>query len=147
MPPPTSPEPGAEDTSARPSRRRRRLLLLILCVGLGLRILAAGYSGDIKRDGAFYAELGAHLTQGDVAGVFHPKSTPVYPFLLGLVHFLVPDLELCGLIVSVVAGTLTILAVYWLGRMLFDERLGLLAAGLCAIHPYLVMPAREVSSQ
>jgi len=141
MPPPPPSEADAEDTSARPSpgrRRRRRLLLLILCLGLGLRILAAGYSGDIKRDGAFYAELGSHLTQGDLAGIFHPKSTPLYPFLIGLVHFLVADLELSGLIVSVIAGTLTILAVYWLGKMLFDERIALLAAGLCAVHPYLV---------
>jgi len=101
-------------------------------------VLAAGYSGAVKRDGAFYAELGSQLTGGNVADIFHPKSTPLYPFLIGLVHLAVDDLELCGLMVSVAAGTLTILAVYWLGRMLFDQRVALLSAFLCAIHPFLV---------
>jgi len=137
MPPPGSLQPtGAAASSG--GQRLRRWLLLCLCVGLGLRVLAAGYGGPIKRDGAFYAELGSHLAQGDLAQTFHPKSTPLFPFLLGLVHLVVDDLELSGQIVSVLASTLTIIVVYWLGKLLFDERAGILAATLATIHPFLV---------
>ena len=139
--------PGRPAGSLLRSRSRRRWLLLLVVGGLGLRILAAGYRGSISRDGAFYGELGARLSQGDLPGLFHPKSTPLYPFLLGLVHLLGPDRELSGLIVSVAAGTLTILAAYWFTRMLFGRRTGLVAAALTAFHPYLVRCSGQVMTE
>jgi 4-amino-4-deoxy-L-arabinose transferase-like glycosyltransferase len=139
--------PGWPEGGLLRSRSHRRWLLLLVVGGLGLRVLAAGYGGAISRDGAFYAELGARLSQGDLPGLFHPKSTPLYPFLIGLVHLVVPDRELSGLIVSVAVGTLTILAAYWLTRMLFGRRTGLVVAALTAFHPYLVRCSGEVMTE
>ncbi len=59
---------------------------------------------------------------------------PLYPFLSGIIGN--------AWISAALFGWLAIFPVFWLGRSLWDEETGLFAAGIMAIHPYVVWFAR-----
>jgi hypothetical protein len=60
---------------------------------------------------------------------------PLYTILATGANFLIHDLETSAKLVSMIAGVLGILPIYWLSRRLFNHRTGLYAAILYTISP------------
>ena len=58
-----------------------------------------------------------------------------------------PDLEFAGRLVSLVFGTLTAVLVLLLGRRVFDEETGLVAAAFAAMHPYMLRYSGDVLAE
>lgn len=64
-------------------------------------------------------------------------KTPLYMWLLMPVLKFVPDPLLAGRLLSVFSGYLTLLGVLFLGWRFFNKRIGIIAAFLCAITPFI----------
>ncbi len=122
-------------------------LALILALALAVRLTVAA-CWQSRLDGRFgfgdsesYWTLGRAVAGGqpyrygsDDAEVFR---TPGYPVILAPI-FLLGGNEppvMWARVESAVLGTLAVLCVWWLGRMLFDERTGLIAAAVAAFYP------------
>ena len=74
--------------------------------------------------------------------------SPLYPLLIAGMHYLMPDWELAGNLVSALLGTGAILSVYLLMREVFGRRdVALEAAALLAIHPQLAAYAASVRTE
>ena len=123
------------------------LLVPLLAVALAVR-LAGGVYWQSRLDGRFgfgdsgsYWELARTIAEGRPylygPGDARVFRTPGYPILLAPIFCLAggePSVMWArGL--SAVCGTLSVLGVWWLGRELFDERAGLLAAAILAVYP------------
>ncbi len=112
----------------------RSLLLGLLLFAFLLRFPLLLYPEVIRNDGAEYIHHAKLILTGDWAG---GKAPPLYPALIALTHLLIPDMERAGILISIIFGTLLVLPVFYLGKEIFDERVGVLSAVIVAVHPYL----------
>ena len=138
----------------------RSPLPLILALAVVLRLGAALWLGDTldgPQQARVYDQHSYHaLAQSLLAGDGYSFDRPWYPlrdppgtptahwsflyplFLSGVYAVAGPHPLAARLVQALIAGLLTTWLVFILGRRLFDERVGLLAAGLSAVYPYFV---------
>ncbi len=124
-------------------RKEHFLLILILIVGAILRILKFS-DPAIEMDVVAFSRLGKNLIENGKyvfgenynMGVFFP---PGYPIFIGLVNLLLNDLFLSAKIVSFIAGIISILLSYLIGRELYNKKAGLFAAFVYAIYPVILI--------
>ena len=118
---------------------------MVLLVALALR-LAAGWVWQSRLDGHFgfgdsdsYWALARAIAAGEPYGVGEGRAfrTPGYPLLLAPIFLLAGDEPsvMWARAESALLGTLSVVAVWWLGRALFDVRAGLVAASIAAVYP------------
>ena len=112
---------------------RRFLLGLVICAFL-LRIPLFIYPEVIHNDGAGYIRHAKLILSGNWTG---GKAPPLYPALIAFAHIFIPDAERAGILISIIFGTLLVLPVFYLGKEIFDERVGVLSAVIVAVHPFL----------
>jgi 4-amino-4-deoxy-L-arabinose transferase-like glycosyltransferase len=126
----------------------RYSLALLLLIAMLAR-LAAGWAWQSRLDGRFgmgdsdsYWTLGLDIANGRPYeyGAEHARvfRTPGYPLLLAPVVWLVGDNQNAVLLARAEAallGVLAVAAVWWLTRLLFDDRAALLAAALATFYP------------
>ena len=127
-------------TGALP-RRVDLAILFIILLACGLRLYAIDRQ-DIWGDEAFSIWLSSQPLPQVIAGGAdtHP---PLYPFLLHVWLRLAGSSSLATRFLSAVIGTLTVPAVYLLGRRALGQGVGRLAALLAAVSPVLVYYAQE----
>jgi hypothetical protein len=89
----------------------------------------------MMNDGPEFIGLAQRIAAGDWSGVIGHGFHPLYPFALRWVEPLTGDWELAGVAVSVAAGALAVLALWWLLEAAFDRRIAALGAFLLAVHP------------
>jgi len=117
-------------------------LILIFVVALVIRLIFLGFHGVIEEDGVGLASIGKNLIsgmgylgiEGDVALVY----SPLYPLLIGLISFIVKNVEISGRLISVLFGSLLIIPVYFIGKKVYDKKVGLIAGLLVSLYPVLV---------
>jgi 4-amino-4-deoxy-L-arabinose transferase-like glycosyltransferase len=134
------------------------VLLAVLLVALALR-LAAGWAWQAKLDGRFgfgdsesYWTLARAVARGEPYQYGSPDAkafrTPGYPILLAPLFWLdrAPPVLLARA-EGAVLGTLAVAGVWWLGRLLFDSRTGILAGCASAVYPGAVATSALVLSE
>jgi 4-amino-4-deoxy-L-arabinose transferase-like glycosyltransferase len=72
---------------------------------------------------------------------------PVFPYLLGGVYALTGDSFNAGRLVGAALGALAVLLLYLLVRRIWGRRIALIAAGLMAVFPPLVLLSKELLSE
>lgn len=131
-----------------PLRRRSiRLLgvLLVLVASAVLRFRALGELG-FNSDEAVYAGQAASL-----AGIesflddFSPfRAHPLlFQFSLSVVYRVFGFSDIAGRLIAAAFGLVTIPVTYWIGRRIFNRRVGLIAALIIAVMPYHVVVSRQ----
>ena len=104
--------------------------------------------GEITWDGAEYARLAQNLVSGGgytgIRGHTQFVFPPLYSLAIAALLPLTGDAERAGIIVSLVAGAGFIVAVYAIGAQHFGRRVGLVAALLAALLPFVVQLATVV---
>jgi len=125
------------------------LLTSILLLALAAR-MGAAVVWENRIEGQFgfpdsesYWALGRSIAQGqpyefELFEVKHKVfRTPGYPILLAPIFLIGGENPptMLARTQAALLGTLTVLAVWWLGQMLFDNRAGLLAAAFAALYP------------
>ncbi|NWG04158.1 MAG: glycosyltransferase family 39 protein [Syntrophaceae bacterium] len=125
-------------------RRTWQPLLLIMALALGLRIFLVLYPEVIHNDGIEYIRYAKEVLTGNwTAG----KANPGYPVLIALVYSLVGNYELAGIWISVIFGVLLILPVFYLGKTIFNERVGIISSLVVAVHPILYSSSGSVLTE
>jgi len=140
---------------------RRLLLFLILLVALGVRL--RGITNPLLDDQAWRqadtasmsSHMLGHLT--DIPSVFLPQLNydgvtpqrvelefPFLPYLLACTWTLFGWADIWGRLWSVVLSLVTVGGVYYLGRKMFTDRAGLLAATIYALMPLSIYYGRVV---
>jgi len=109
-----------------------------------IRIPLLLYPEVIHNDGTEYIRHARRILSWD----WSPgKTHPIYPSLIALGHFLTPSDEIAGILVSAIFGALIVLPVFFLGKEIFDERVGLIAAVLAVFQPFLYMSSGSVLTE
>jgi mannosyltransferase len=121
--------------------RPTALILAIIVLGFGLRLFRLD-SQSFWYDEAYSAEVSEKAPSRIFAGDFGHNHPPFHDLALHYWGYIGRS-DFVLRLLSAVAGTLGIAAIYTLGRCLLDHRVGLLAAGLTAILPYQVFYSQE----
>lgn len=112
------------------------MISLIVLLGVILRFSTLGlrpFDGD---EGAMIIiSQNWHRFFEQLSLDIHP---PLYPFLLGIFTNLLSTSEFSARLLSALSGTIFILLIYLLGKKIFSEKVGIIAAALSAISPYLL---------
>jgi 4-amino-4-deoxy-L-arabinose transferase-like glycosyltransferase len=117
-------------------------IVAIVAIGFGLRLVRLD-SQSLWYDEAFSAEVAEKAPSRIIAGDFGDNHPPFHSVAL---HFwgLMGRTDFVLRLLSALAGTLGIGAIYTLGRFLFGTNAGLLAAAITAMAPYQVFYSQEV---
>lgn len=122
------------------------LLLVIVLIGGALRTNSAlqclDFGGDPGRDAlvarhiALYHEFPqvGHSASGVFPNFYYP---PYYYYGLGALYSLVPNVSFLSVFLAIIQ-TLSIVAVYFIGKLLGNKLMGLLSAGLFALSAPIV---------
>jgi 4-amino-4-deoxy-L-arabinose transferase-like glycosyltransferase len=125
-------------------KRTWKILFLILALAFCLRIFLIIYPEVIHNDATEYIRNAKQILSGDWTG---GKAPPLYPFLIALAHSLTQNYELAGILVSVIFGSLIVLPVFYLGRSIFNEKVGIVSSLLAAVHPFLYISSGSVLTE
>jgi dolichyl-phosphate-mannose-protein mannosyltransferase len=133
------PEPDPPTPSPLGSCGRREVLVVIALTAIGglLRLWSFGRLGLSHFDEGIYAAAGAWIFSPHGILDLDPSTIayapPGFPFLVGLSYFVLGAGDLPAILVSIVAGTLTIPAVAWLAHRTFGSGAGGVAAAFAAL--------------
>lgn len=112
-------------------------VLAMTLLGGGLRLKGLGRLGLDHFDAGIYAQAGLWaLRPGGLRSIdpgLIPYAPPGYPALVGVAYRLLGPSDTAVLIVSILAGVLTIPVVAWLSRRSFGPGAGAVAASLAAL--------------
>jgi len=125
-------------------RRRWKILLLLLAFAFVLRLFLVISPEVIHNDGTEYVRHAKQVLSGNWSG---GKSPPLYPLLIAGVQVITRDYEMAGIWVSVIFGTLIVLPIFYLGRAIFNEKVGILSALFAAVHPFLYISSGSVLTE
>jgi len=94
-------------------------------------------------DALGYDAIGWNLAQGNGFSrdppIPTPERAPVYPFFLAAVYFFFGHNYTAARLAQVVIGALTCLVIYFIGKEIYNERIGLLAALAAAVYPQFIV--------
>ena len=121
-----------------------KLLILILAFTFVLRLFLVISPEVIHNDGTEYVRHAKQILSGNWSS---GKSPPLYPLLIAGVQFITQDYEMAGIWVSVIFGALLVLPIFYLGRSIFNEKVGNLSALLVAVHPFLYISSGSVLTE
>ena len=121
-------------------------IFLLIALAAAVRIYLYSVTSIISRDGVTFLSLAEYFYGGDFAEGLSHDYHPAYPMLIGALFYPLKDFQLAGQMISIVAGSLLVLPVFYLGKGLFNETIGFGAGVLVVFHPYLVRFSTDVLS-
>jgi 4-amino-4-deoxy-L-arabinose transferase-like glycosyltransferase len=130
--------------AVRDERRTLTVLLLLLGLAFVLRLFLVVFPEVIYSDGIEYIRAAKQILSGNWKGT---KAPPLYPILIALASRWTPNFELAGIWVSVIFGTLVVIPVFYLGKRIFDEKVGILSALFAVVHPFLYLSSGSVLTE
>jgi 4-amino-4-deoxy-L-arabinose transferase-like glycosyltransferase len=125
-------------------RRTLTFLLLLLALAFVLRLFLVIFPEVIYSDGIEYIRAAKQILSGNWKGT---KAPPLYPVFIALASRWAPNFELAGIWVSVIFGTLVVIPVFYLGKGIFNEKVGILSALFAVVHPFLYLSSGSVLTE
>ncbi len=114
-------------------------LIFLFLAAVGARIIAA-WDNEIFADGCGYVMHAWSIAQGRLStpywmsGIDH-YYPPFYPLVIYLFHFVTGSYPWAAKLVSVFCSGLLVILAYFLGKKIFDARVGLFAAAFLVFQP------------
>ncbi|MCG8603561.1 glycosyltransferase family 39 protein, partial [bacterium] len=122
-------------------------LPIIALIGFSLRLLLIQFRFAVAFDEVSYLKLGVSGYFNGISDIFHTYWSPLLPAFIAFACNFVGDYEFAARLVSVLAGTALVFPVYFLGKWVYDVKVGIAAAGFIALFPPLAFQSTQVLSE
>ncbi|MCP4267449.1 MAG: hypothetical protein GY777_18115, partial [Candidatus Brocadiaceae bacterium] len=123
-----------------------RYIWLLLIISLSVRIYLSFFTYVIKNDSVHFMQNAKYFASGDFAKGLGHDYHPLYSLIMAALYKVLPNMELCGTIVSVLLGTLTVIVFYLIGKSIFDRKISVISSIILAFHPYAVRFSADIIS-
>lgn len=110
-------------------------LLLLLAFAVLFRLFLLKYQFEVGWDEANYLILARAFAQGNWQAALHPYWSPMFSVCIALFSFVFSDFALSARMVSLVAGVLVLLPVYFFAKEVFNHKIAIISAALLAVFP------------
>ncbi len=140
---------ASEETRAASGWGNWRLLALAIFLTAAMRVIVAMLPQAIHVDGAiqYLPEAEVYYQKGLSAGLAASNEMPLFPLSTALLTTITHNLELSARIISLFAGILTVVPLYFLVRDLFGPKHAVVASILFACSPLFVRNSSEVTKE
>lgn len=98
----------------------------------------------IKFDAVEYHDLALGILETKDFTSFEPLRTPGYPILLAICYFLFGIRPWLVLFIQILLNVVSLIIVYYLGKQLFNKRVGLISITLFALDPHQILFANTL---
>ena len=117
-----------------------------MVLGLFIRVGRCYLEDSMNPDSISYITMSKYIAQGKIrkAIEIRPELPPLYITLMAAMEKTGLSAEHAGRLISLISGTLVILAIFLIAAMIFDEKIALAAAFLGAIQCELVEASTHV---
>jgi hypothetical protein len=105
-----------------PESRRALPLLLIFSASLMGALFIARWNADLNFDGEIYIAAARKYAAGMYREGLAIYPMPLYPYLISLMHRIIPNWVLAGRLISYFSMTLTVIPLFLLSKDLFNRR-------------------------
>lgn len=122
-------------------------LIFLMTAGLALRLFFLHYRFAVAYDEVNYAKLGVSGYLNGMSDILHTYWSPLLPAFIAFFCSFFSDYELAARTVSILAGTLLVVPVYFLGKAVYDQTVGLIAAAFVAIFPLLAFQSTLILTE
>ncbi len=112
---------GRELAQIPESHRVLPLLLMFSAILMGTFFFVR-LKADLNFDGEIYIAAARKYAEGMYREGLAIYPMPLYPYLIALVHRIIPNWILAGRLISYFSMTLTVIPLYLLSKDLFDRR-------------------------
>jgi 4-amino-4-deoxy-L-arabinose transferase-like glycosyltransferase len=127
--------------------RKQTIVLVAVVVAAGLlrvgfSTLVVGWHSGVRGDEVDYQAIASSLAKGEgyrIDGYLTGRRPPLYPFLLSLLYRVVGPSVTAGRILQILLGMLLVYLVCRVAGKYFGARVGLIAAVISAVNPFLIM--------
>ncbi len=123
------------------------LLIIIGLFGFLFRLFLVRYRFAAAVDEVNYLKLGISGKLNGLSDVFHTYWSPLLPMLISFSCAIFEDYVFAGRFVSIIAGSLLAVPVYLLGKHVYDEAVGLVAAAFVGFFPPLAFQSTQVLTE
>jgi 4-amino-4-deoxy-L-arabinose transferase-like glycosyltransferase len=123
-----------------------RYIWRLLIISLSVRIYLSVFTYVIKNDSVAYIQNAKFFASGDFSSALRHDYHPLYSLIMAVLYKVVPNMELSGTIISVLFGTLTVIAFYLVGKSVFDKKVSFVSSIVLAFHPYAVRFSADIIS-
>jgi 4-amino-4-deoxy-L-arabinose transferase-like glycosyltransferase len=124
---------------------RISLVIFLVALAAGMAMVFVGFRmqtfADSTFDPYYFGEMGKSLARGEgfaPFGVLIQRRAPLYPLMIGGIYWLFGEQSTLVLLVQCLLLAGTCVLVFDIGRRLFNERTGVIAALFCALNPMLL---------
>jgi 4-amino-4-deoxy-L-arabinose transferase-like glycosyltransferase len=111
------------------------LVLGIVALSLAVKLILFSFEQVINPDGVLYIAAARQIAAGNIEGALRLYPMPVYPLLLALVHFVIPDWIAAARIIGIAALTGAVIPLYCITAVFFNRQAAFWAALCFAITP------------
>lgn len=112
-----------------------KALYVPLGVALALKIIMLGLNRPFNTDGILYITAAQYFAEGQFAEALAVYPMPLYPLLITVSHFVIPDWELAAKLISTASMVLVLIPLYALTAHLFTRRAAFWACLALALAP------------
>ncbi|MGR3218531.1 MAG: ArnT family glycosyltransferase [Candidatus Anammoxibacter sp.] len=127
--------------------KEKTIWILLLLLSCAIRAYTWYTTPVIGRDGLDFINIAKLFSEGNFrAGLEHPFH-PLYPLLTSLGSICGLGFEHSGRTVSFILSIFTVIALFTIGKKMFNQTVGFIAAFLLAIHPYATRLSVDVMSE
>ena len=105
-----------------PESRRALPLLLMFSASLMGALFIVRWNADLNFDGEIYIAAARKYAAGMYREGLAIYPMPLYPYLISLMHKIIPNWVLAGRLISYFSMTLTVIPLYLLSKDLFNRR-------------------------
>ena len=140
---------GPNPPASRPGKdgeRARGALWALLCVAVGLRLIAWWRSVVLFDDGPIFIYTAEAMAAGNWASVLQHPYHPLYSAGIWLLGAVVGSYESAAVLLSIAAGAAAVALLFGFLRETFGTRTALIGAALLAVHPRAVGFTSDVQS-
>lgn len=126
----------------------RRVVGALGAVAAAIRLYLVLSSYCISADGVAYIAIAREFHAGNTGRALAWVFSPLYPWLISIIHYVLPGWELAGELLSTALGTAGVVLLYYLMREVYGRRgVAAGAAALAAIHPMLAALSASVRTE
>ncbi len=130
-----------------PTLNPRVALPLVVLAAFALRFWLMHYRFAVAFDEVNYLKLGVSGHLRGLSAVLHTYWSPLLPALVSLSSAIFRDYEFAGRFVSLLAGALLPIPIYFLGKHIYGRNVGLIAATLVAFFPPLAFQSTQILTE
>ncbi len=124
---------------------RLALTVFLVALATGLVMVFVGFRSqglvDTKFDPYYFGEMGKSIVHGDgfaPYGSLIQRRAPLYPLLIAGVYYTFGEQPVLVYVVQALLLAATCVLVFDIGRRMFNQRTGVVAAVFCALNPMLL---------